>query len=128
MAKLNLEQLQKNLNEVNYPLSKKDLVMYAEQKGVDEQLLRLLKKLPTKQYQTPTDVSQSVDAIFTIKVNPVQLEKNLHQVNYPLNKKDLVMYAELKGVDEQILRALKRIPAKEYKTLADISQAIEDIN
>ncbi len=60
MAKVNPIQLQKNLNEVNYPLSKKDLIMYAEQKGVDEQVLRLLKQLPSKQYETPTDVSQAI--------------------------------------------------------------------
>ncbi len=60
MAKVNPIQLQKNLNEVNYPLSKKDLIMYAEQKGVDEQVLRLLKQLPSKQYETTTDVSQAI--------------------------------------------------------------------
>ena len=60
MAKVNPIQLQKNLNEVNYPLSKKDLIMYAEQKGVDEQVLRLLKQLPSKQYETPTDVSLAI--------------------------------------------------------------------
>ncbi len=60
MAKVNPIQLQKNLNEVNYPLSKKDLIMYAEQKGVDEQVLRLLKQLPSKQYETATDVSLAI--------------------------------------------------------------------
>ncbi|WP_341525388.1 DUF2795 domain-containing protein [Nostoc sp. UHCC 0302] len=124
MAKLNPVQLQKNLNQVNYPLSKKDLVKYAEEKGIDEKVLRFLKKLPSKQYETLADVVKLVDEIFITKVSPVQLQKNLIAVNYPLSKKDLVKYAEEKGVDEKVLRALKLLPCQQYETLADVDNAI----
>lgn len=60
MAKVNLVQLEKNLNEVNYPVSRKDLVKHAEEKGADEGVLRALKQLPSKQYETPTEVSQTI--------------------------------------------------------------------
>jgi Protein of unknown function (DUF2795) len=58
------------------------------------------------------------------KLNPVQLQKNLTGVNYPVSKKDLVMYAEEEGADEQVLRALKQLPDKQYETQAALSQAM----
>ncbi|MEH2034792.1 DUF2795 domain-containing protein [Nostoc sp.] len=125
MPKLNPVQLQKNLNQVNYPLNKKSLVKYAEEKGIDEKILRLLKKLPSKQYETLADVANLIDEIFITKISPVQLEKNLIAVNYPLSKKDLLKYAEEKGVDEKVLRALKWLPCKQYETLADVNNAID---
>ncbi|WP_026735305.1 DUF2795 domain-containing protein [Fischerella sp. PCC 9605] len=63
MATVNPVQLQKNLNETNYPVSKKDLIKYAEEKGFDEKILRLLKQLPLQQYETPADVSKAIDNI-----------------------------------------------------------------
>ncbi|MDF5706567.1 MAG: DUF2795 domain-containing protein [Nostoc sp. S4] len=60
MSTVNLVQLQKNLNEVTYPLSKQDLLKYAEEKGIDERVLRALKQLPLKQYETLDDVSKAL--------------------------------------------------------------------
>ncbi|GAB1544357.1 hypothetical protein NUACC21_70330 [Scytonema sp. NUACC21] len=60
MVKVNQVQLLKNLNEVKYPLSKKDLILFAEEKGVDENVLRALKQLPNQQYQTPVEVSAAM--------------------------------------------------------------------
>ncbi|MGF1934518.1 MAG: DUF2795 domain-containing protein [Nostoc sp. ChiQUE02] len=59
-------------------------------------------------------------------VNLVQLQKNLDEVTYPLSKQDLLKYAEEKGIDEVVLRALKQLPLKQYETLADISQALSE--
>ncbi|MBC1225373.1 DUF2795 domain-containing protein [Nostoc sp. UCD121] len=59
-----------------------------------------------------------------MEINLIQLEKNLTDLNYPLSKHDLIKYAEEKGIDEKILRALKRLPSKEYKTLLDISNSL----
>ncbi len=63
MATVNLVQLQKNLNEVDYPVSKKDLIKYAEEKGTDEVILRTIKQLPLKQYETAADVSKAIGDI-----------------------------------------------------------------
>ncbi len=59
-----------------------------------------------------------------VKVNPMQLEKNLNRVEYPVSKKNLIIYAEQTGVDEGILRVLKKLPNKQYETQAEVSQAI----
>jgi hypothetical protein len=65
MVKVNLTQLEKNLNQVEYPLSKKNLIIYAEEKGVDEGILRLLKMLPNSQYETQADVSKAISEIYS---------------------------------------------------------------
>lgn len=59
-----------------------------------------------------------------LKVNSAQLQKNLTGVHYPASRKDLVMYAELKGSDEQVLRALKELPDKQYETKEAVSITI----
>lgn len=63
MARVNPVQLQKNLNEVSYPISKQALIEHAEERGADERVLRAFKQLPSQQYATPTDVSNAVDAL-----------------------------------------------------------------
>ncbi|WP_445638070.1 DUF2795 domain-containing protein [Nostoc sp. DSM 114161] len=63
MSTLNLAQLNKSLNEVEYPISKKDLIKNAEEKGFDEKVLRALKKLPYRDYNTLTDVSEAIEQI-----------------------------------------------------------------
>lgn len=60
-------------------------------------------------------------------VNPVQLQKNLNEVAYPISKKDLIKHAEQKGADEKVLRVLKQIPLKEYETAEAVSLAIGNI-
>jgi len=61
-------------------------------------------------------------------VNPVQLQKNLNEIGYPVSKTALIMQAEQKGADEGVLRALKQLPSQQYETAADVSKAIGDIN
>ncbi len=63
-----------------------------------------------------------------IKVNSVQLQKNLNEVDYPVSKQGLVQHAEEKGADEGVLRALKQLPSKQYATPTDVSNAIGDLN
>lgn len=62
------------------------------------------------------------------RVNPVQLQKNLNEIDYPVSKKDLIKHAETTGTDERVLRALKQLPSKQYETPADVSNAIGDLN
>ncbi|BAY09505.1 DUF2795 domain-containing protein [Calothrix sp. NIES-2098] len=63
ISTLNLVQLNKSLNEFEYPISKKDLIKNAEEKGVDEKILRVLKKIPYRDYETLTDVSEAIERL-----------------------------------------------------------------
>ncbi|WP_242045535.1 MULTISPECIES: DUF2795 domain-containing protein [unclassified Calothrix] len=57
----------------------------------------------------------------------VQLNKNLHELNYPISKKDLIKNAEEKGFDEKVLRILKKIPYQDYENSTDVSEAIANL-
>lgn len=50
----------------------------------------------------------------TDKVNPIQAQKFLSGVSYPMSKGDIVKQAESQGADESILSVLKRIPDRQY--------------
>lgn len=63
MSQVNLLQLKKTLAEIDYPTSKHDLVKCAELTGVDEKILRQLKRLPDHQYETPENVRQAIEEI-----------------------------------------------------------------
>lgn len=60
MANVNPVQVEKFLGGVNYPASKQDLVKHAQQHGADQNVTSLLQRLPDKQYNAPTDVSEAI--------------------------------------------------------------------
>jgi hypothetical protein len=62
-----------------------------------------------------------------ITVNSVQLNKSLNEADYPISKKDLIKNAEETGVDEKVLRILKKLPFKNYETLTDVSEALANL-
>ncbi|MBD2435239.1 DUF2795 domain-containing protein [Nostoc sp. FACHB-110] len=62
-----------------------------------------------------------------LNITPVQLEENLGILDYPATKQDLIKNAEEHGADEKILRALKKMPLKNYETIAAVSQTLSNI-
>jgi len=44
------------------------------------------------------------------QLNPIQVEKLLKGIDYPVNKAELVKYAERHGADEQMKSALMQLP------------------
>ncbi|RUT06819.1 hypothetical protein DSM106972_030760 [Dulcicalothrix desertica PCC 7102] len=63
-----------------------------------------------------------------IKVNLVQIQKKLKEVNYPINKKDLIKHADEKGANEKILRFFKQLPLRDYQTATDVSEALNNLD
>ena len=47
-------------------------------------------------------------------VNPVQLQKHLSGVDYPIGKQQLVEHARDNGADDEALATLQRLPDREY--------------
>jgi hypothetical protein len=47
-------------------------------------------------------------------VNPVQMQKFLSDIDYPVRKNDLIQHAQQKGADKATLSALSEIPDREY--------------
>jgi hypothetical protein len=69
---------------------------------------------------------QSFRRVTMLNVTPVQLEQNLGILNYPASKQDLIKNAEEHGADERILRALKKVPPKQYETIAAVSETLNE--
>ncbi len=63
MAKVNPIQLEKFLKGLDYPISKADLVKYAEQHGTDDNARAALQQLPDRTYDGPTGVSKAIGQI-----------------------------------------------------------------
>ncbi len=57
-------------------------------------------------------------------VSPVQVQRFLSGIDYPVSKEDLVNHARDKGADENIIEALEKLPEQTYESANDVSQAI----
>ena len=57
---VNAIQLQESLAGLDYPVSKEDLVRWAQETGADTETLKLLQSLPVDQFQTPAEVGDAI--------------------------------------------------------------------
>ncbi|MER3433395.1 MAG: hypothetical protein C4288_08185 [Leptolyngbya sp. ERB_1_1] len=58
------------------------------------------------------------------KVNPIEVQKHLKGIDYPVSKEDLVKHAEKNGADETLRFLLNDLPEDQYETPADVNKAI----
>jgi len=56
-------------------------------------------------------------------ITPIDLQRYLRGIVYPATKQNLVSHAEENGADKGILEFMERLPDREYKSPADLSQA-----
>jgi hypothetical protein len=56
-------QIQKYLKGVDYPASKRDLLMNAEREGADEDIRATLEQLSDEEYESPAEVSEALGKI-----------------------------------------------------------------
>lgn len=56
--------------------------------------------------------------------NPIDVQKALGGVDYPVGRNELVSKAEDNGADESVLAALKSLPDKEFDGPSAVSQAL----
>ncbi|MGH2448663.1 MAG: DUF2795 domain-containing protein [Chloroflexota bacterium] len=61
------------------------------------------------------------------KVNPIQVEKSLDNVNYPAGKLDLIDAAKKQGASQDTIDTLQKMPGKTYSSPVDVSEAIGKI-
>jgi len=60
--------------------------------------------------------------------NPIQIQKFLGGIDYPVDKKTILSTAKDQGADEPVLKALEAIPDGEYDAPTAISKAVSDNN
>lgn len=60
--------------------------------------------------------------------NPIQIQKFLGGMDYPVTKETILSTAKDKGADEPVLTALGNIPDGEYDAPTAISKAVSESN
>lgn len=60
-------------------------------------------------------------------VNPVQLQKYLGGLDYPVSREDLVRRAQQKGADQEVVRTLRSLPRDRFNSPNDVSEAFGDM-
>jgi hypothetical protein len=58
--------------------------------------------------------------------NPIQIQKFLGGMDYPVSKDTILETAKKEGADDNVLDALGRIPDGEYDAPTAISKAVSD--
>jgi hypothetical protein len=58
------------------------------------------------------------------RVNPIQLQKFLGGIDYPIEKDELLKHAEKKGADENAMETLRNLPMDRFNSPNDVSEAV----
>jgi len=56
--------------------------------------------------------------------NPIQVQKYLGGLNYPVNKQDILDKAKEEGAEGEVLEALESIPDQEYSSPTEVSREV----
>ena len=57
-----------------------------------------------------------------MQTSPVQVQKFLKDINYPVKKRDLIEHAKKHNASNEVLQDLNNLPEKEYTNAADVSR------
>ena len=60
------------------------------------------------------------------KPNPIELQKHLSGLDYPVSKDEVVKKAEDSGADDATLEALRNLPDREYEKPTHVTEAVFD--
>ncbi|WP_344123319.1 DUF2795 domain-containing protein [Kocuria aegyptia] len=58
------------------------------------------------------------------KPNPIELQKHLSGLDYPVGKDEIVRKAEDSGADGSILEALRQLPDQQYEKPTHVTEAV----
>ncbi len=56
------------------------------------------------------------------RLNPVQLQKYLGGLDYPVSKEDIIERAQEKGADDRVMSVLEQLPDREYDAPTAVSK------
>jgi Protein of unknown function (DUF2795) len=57
-----------------------------------------------------------------MQTSPVQVQRFLKDINYPVKKHDLIEHAKKNKASKEVLQDLEKLPDKEYTNAADVSR------
>ncbi|MBL1263053.1 DUF2795 domain-containing protein [Candidatus Methylomicrobium oryzae] len=61
------------------------------------------------------------------RANPIQVQECLSGMDYPADKEEIINHAKDQGADEDVMQTLQQLPEQDYRTAADVSRAIGQI-
>lgn len=56
--------------------------------------------------------------------NPIQVQKFLGGLDYPVDKKEILDKAKREGADDKVMKALERIPDEKYSSPIQVSRKV----
>jgi Protein of unknown function (DUF2795)/PRC-barrel domain len=99
--------------------------LYAEAKRLD---IEGRSKMNKQQLARAVGRRRERDGTSRAKANPIEVQKFLEGVGYPVRKADLVREAEKQGASAEVRSTLKRIRDEKFDSPADVSEAIGRLN
>jgi hypothetical protein len=57
--------------------------------------------------------------------SPIEVQKALKDINYPVHKKDLIKHAKSHKASDKVIQVLEDLPDKEYRNAADVSKEFQ---
>lgn len=58
------------------------------------------------------------------KPDPIELQKHLSGLDYPVGKDEVVQKAQDSGADDSILEALRSLPEQQYEKPTHVTEAV----
>jgi hypothetical protein len=59
--------------------------------------------------------------------NPIQIQKFLGGIDYPVGRDELLNKAQQAGADSNVLDSLRNLPDKEYDGPTEVSEAVTNV-
>ncbi len=57
-----------------------------------------------------------------MQTSPIEVQKALKDIDYPVHKKDLIQHAKKHGADKDVMDVLEGLPDKEYNSPIEVSE------
>lgn len=62
-----------------------------------------------------------------MQTSPVQVQKFLKDINYPVKKQELIEHAKKNKASNEVLQDLEKLPEKQYTNAADVSKEFKGV-
>jgi len=60
-----------------------------------------------------------------MQTSPIEVQKSLKDIDYPVNKKQLIEHAKKHDASREVIEVLEDLPDKEYTNATDVSREFE---
>ena len=60
-------------------------------------------------------------------INPIEIQKFLHGISFPVTKEEIIKVAQDNDAEQKVFEVLEKLPAKNYSSVAEITQELGKI-